>query len=275
MRDRSAVRRLVAGFFGAALLTLLLLGCSVHGLRPSPRGGALLRVMTYNIHHGAGVDERVDLERIAAVIRRENPDIVLLQEVDRGVERSGKRDLLRELATLTGLEHAAFGKNIDHQGGDYGNGLLSRYPIRREVNTWMERTTPGERRGVLQAIVDVRGREIAVLGTHLDASNGAERGSSARQIEQKLLPSYSKYPLILGGDLNEAPDGAVYRRLSALLADSWSAGEGPGHTIPVDAPNRRIDYIFHDRRFAAVAARVLRTDASDHLPLVADLRLVD
>ena len=275
MRYERSVRGRGAAL-GAALAIAFLTGCSApSGAPPGPRGDRSLRVMTYNIHHGAGADDRVELERIAAVIRRESPDVVLLQEVDRGVERSGRRDLLLELSSLTGLEHTAFGKNIDHQGGDYGNGILSRYPIRREVNSWLERATPGERRGVLQAILEVRGREIAVLATHLDASNAAERESSARQIEERILPPYSHYPLVLGGDLNEGPDGAVHRRLAARLTDAWGAGEGPGYTIPVDAPTRRIDYLFHDGRLRAVAARVLRSDASDHLPLVADVRLVD
>ena len=192
MREEPSVRRLPrAAALVAALAVALQAACSApFAAGPGPQGDIVLRVMTYNIHHGAGPDDRMDLEKIAAVIRREDPDVVLLQEVDRGVERSGRRDLLRELATLTGLEHTAFGKNIDHQGGDYGNGLLSRYPIRREVNSWLERAAPGERRGVLQAIVEVRGREIAVLGTHLDASDAAERESrSARSRKGSCRPT--------------------------------------------------------------------------------------
>lgn len=263
-------------FLLGLVLTPVLVGCSgPAGPGPTPKEDVPLRVMTYNIHHGADAADRMNLDRIAEVIRREDPDIVLLQEVDRGVERSGRRDLLRELATLTGLEHAAFGKNIDHQGGDYGNGILSRYPIRREVNTWLDRVTPGERRGVLQTLIDVRGRQVAVLSTHLDASNAAERLLSTGQLVEKILPLYAEYPLVIGGDFNEVPEGAIYPRYSAVLSDAWRTGDGPGHTVPVNIPRRRIDFIFHDRRFAAVAARVPHSDASDHLPVVADLRLID
>ena len=64
---------------------------------------ATLRVMTWNIRHGEGLDGRVDLERIAAVIRASGADLVGLQEVDRGVRRTGGVDMPAELARLTGL----------------------------------------------------------------------------------------------------------------------------------------------------------------------------
>jgi endonuclease/exonuclease/phosphatase family metal-dependent hydrolase len=267
------VRWLALAALAVAALATGCAGAEPGGSRPQP--GAALRVITYNIHHGVGLDGRLDLQRLAGVIVRERPDVVALQEVDRGVERSGQRDLLRELAELTGLEHAAFGKNLDHQGGDYGNGLLSRFPIRRQANLHLDQLGPGERRGVLHAVLDVEGREVAVLVTHLDHLSLEERLASVRQIEERLLPAYERYPLVLAGDINDVPEGAVYRRLTARLADAWVAGEGLGYTIPVGAPARRIDYVFHSRHLVPVAAHVPWSDASDHLPVVADLRFAD
>jgi endonuclease/exonuclease/phosphatase family metal-dependent hydrolase len=276
MRRSLQVSRFLKPLPATLALIVFLIGCSAPaGPKPRPTPSATFRVMTYNIHHGAGADDRLDLDRVAEVIRRERPDIVALQEVDRGVTRSGRRDLLQELARLTGFEYAAFGKNIDHQGGDYGNGILSRYPILREVNTPLDQVEPGERRGVLQAVVDIRGREVAVLVTHFDVRNAEERLLSARQVEEKLLPDYDGYPLLFAGDFNDVPDGAVYQRLTTRLSDAWKAGDGPGYTIPVDAPSRRIDYVFHSPHLTPVAAHVPRSDASDHLPLVVDLRFAD
>ncbi len=88
-----------------------------------------LRVLSYNIHHGAGIDGRLDLERIARVIQSARPDVVALQEVDRGVARSKRIDEPAELARLTGLR-AIFERNITYQGGDYGNAVLTGLPVR-------------------------------------------------------------------------------------------------------------------------------------------------
>src|SRR5512142_1551034 len=91
-------------------------------------------VLTYNIHHGEGTDGRIDLERIARVIRLVSPDLAALQEVDRRTTRSGGVDQLAELGRLTGME-PLFGKTIPHQGGDYGNAVLSRMQVAEHVNT--------------------------------------------------------------------------------------------------------------------------------------------
>src|SRR5712664_4245268 len=87
-----------------------------------------LRVMTYNIHVGVGMDKRLDLQRIADVINQEHPDLVGLQEVDRGVKRTQGVDEIAELARMTGMEYA-FAHNLDYQGGQYGVAILSRFPI--------------------------------------------------------------------------------------------------------------------------------------------------
>ena len=89
---------------------------------------APLRVLSYNIHHGRGTDGVVDLERIAGVIRGSAADVVVLQEVDDRTERTGRIDQTAELGRLTGL-HAEFGRQIDYQGGRYGQAILSRTPL--------------------------------------------------------------------------------------------------------------------------------------------------
>ena len=123
--------------------------------------------MSYNIRHGEGLDGRLDLARIASVITGENADLVALQEVDRGVERTARRDLPAELAALTGMT-AIFSNNHPHQGGEYGNAVLTRFPVRRWANTHLRMLRPAEQRGVLQVVVDVHGRDLLFLCTHID-----------------------------------------------------------------------------------------------------------
>jgi endonuclease/exonuclease/phosphatase family metal-dependent hydrolase len=98
--------------------------------KPVSADKATLRVLCYNIHHGEGTDGKVDLPRLARVIHAAMPDFVALQEVDRNVRRSGSVDQSAELAKLTGL-HGAFAKAIDYDGGEYGQAILSRFPIER------------------------------------------------------------------------------------------------------------------------------------------------
>lgn len=227
-----------------------------------------LHVTTYNIHHGEGIDGVLDLKRIANIIKSEKADIVALQEVDRGTTRVNKLDILQDLSRLTGLQYFAFGKNIDYQGGDYGNGILSRYPIVSQQNTHLRQITAGEQRGVLQTIIDVQGRKLAFLSVHFDVRNQDERIASTTQVANEILPLYKQYPLILAGDFNDNPTGTATARIDSLLIDAWSiVGTSSGFTIPVGNPTRRIDFVFHTDHLKPVLGNVERTPASDHLPV--------
>lgn len=235
--------------------------------------GRELRVLTFNIHHAEGADGTLDVARVAEVIKRSGADVVALQEVDRGAERSGRRDLLKELADLTGMRYA-FGKNIDLQGGDYGNGLLTSRPIVSEGNRLLPTTNGGEQRGVLQVVIDVQGTQVLVLATHLDhRRDDAQRVASAGAMLE-MLKAWGDAPVMALGDFNDVPGSATHEALTtAGLIDVWRAvGEGDGATIPVTAPNRRIDWVLV-RGLEPLRAEVLKTDASDHLPVAATVRV--
>jgi len=92
-----------------------------------------LRLMTYNIHHGEGTDGKFDLERIAELIKAQRPDLVAIQEVDVKTKRSSGIDQAAELGRLTGM-HYAFGKFMDYSDGDYGQMVLSKFPIKNARN---------------------------------------------------------------------------------------------------------------------------------------------
>src|SRR5438874_3636486 len=109
--------------------TLTPLACLLLFLFTAPSTAAkTIRVMTYNIHVGVGMDKKLDLPRIAGVINAQHPDLVGLQEVDRGVERTQRIDEIAELAKLTHMDYA-FAFNLRYQGGQYGVAILSRFPI--------------------------------------------------------------------------------------------------------------------------------------------------
>jgi endonuclease/exonuclease/phosphatase family metal-dependent hydrolase len=232
-----------------------------------------LRVLSYNIHHGEGVDRVLDLERIAKVIRSVEPDLVALQEVDKDVQRSKQVDQPAELAKLTGLK-AVFGRNIPLQGGEYGNAVLSKFPIRRHENHALPSFDKGEQRGVLEVSVEVAGLDAPVtfLATHLDhRADGRERLASAKAINE--IVSKKDGPAVLAGDLNDRPESQTL----AELKTAWtSASTRPMPTIPVANPARQIDFILYRpaTRWKVVEVQVLdEAVASDHRAIFAVLEL--
>lgn len=256
----------------ASVLAAALIGCSTNSMHTKP---ATLRVMTYNIHHGEGLDGKVDLLRIAQLIQREGADIVALQEVDKGVPRTARRDLPAELAELTGMA-CVFSNNFSFQGGEYGNAVLTRFPVLRATNTHYLRLREGEQRGLLQLVLDIRGRELVFMNTHIDhRPDDAERWASVGEIETRLQ-FYGSRPIMLCGDFNATPESRVCRRLGGRFDDTWvRVGAGDGFTIPASQPAKRIDYIWisKDKSLEPLKAWVPRSDASDHLPVVAEFRL--
>lgn len=262
------LRALVRMLGIVALVVLACSGCAAD--RPMT-----IRVLSYNIHHGEGMDERVDLERIARLIRETNADLVALQEVDRGVRRTNQVDEPARLAELTGMT-AVFERNIIFQGGDYGNAVLSRLPIERHQNHYLPQSQPDEQRGALEVHVRAGNRKLVFFATHLDyRENDAERILSIELFE-KLLTPLREMPVIMAGDFNARPDSRVMVRARTILVDAFDVGTGPGFTFPASEPDRRIDYIMHNGHLdlRCVEFRVIPEPvASDHRPILAVFEL--
>ena len=239
-----------------------------------PSDEATVRVITFNIHHGVGLDEKLDLARIGALIQEQQADIVALQEVDRGVERTAKRDLPAELAALTGM-HVYFDPNIRYQGGDYGNAVLTKFPIKQAKNSPLTMIGKGEQRGVIQLVLDVRGTDVLFMDTHLDSrKDEAERVGSVDELAQ-IIAAAGKMPVILCGDFNTAPKSQAHEKLKKVIDDTWELiGQGDGFSIPVGRPTKRIDYLWiSPATIEPLQIKVLRSDASDHLPVFGEFRL--
>lgn len=234
---------------------------------------AELRVMTYNIHHAEGMDGKVDAGRIAQVLSSAKADLVALQEVDRNVERTQTIDLPHIIASNIGFSFA-FGKNIDFQGGSYGNAILSRFPILESNNHHYKMLREGEQRGLLYAKVDIDGAPLIFASTHIDfRPDNTERLSNVEEMVQ-LAERFKPLPVILCGDFNDAPNSEVHFRLKEHFTDAWeTAGEGGGFTYSSAKPNKRIDFIFVTANVQINKATVISTQASDHLPLVVELNI--
>ncbi len=233
-----------------------------------------LRVMTYNIHVGVGMDKKLDLQRIADVINREQPDLVGLQEVDRGVKRTEGKDEIAELAAMTHM-HFAFAPNLDFQGGKYGVAILSRLPLDSIMHVMFENKRETERRGMLEVVVNVDGKWVEFVTTHLDYQYEDGRLFETQQLLSLLEDDNG--PVIVVADLNEVPAGSAYKLMDTLFDDAWivSRAKGDGFSYPADKPVKRIDHIFYRpaNRVQAKKAWVVETLASDHVPVVAELEI--
>jgi endonuclease/exonuclease/phosphatase family metal-dependent hydrolase len=233
-----------------------------------------LRVMTYNIHVGVGMDKKLDLQRIAEVINRQHPDLVGLQEVDRGVQRTQRIDEIAEIAKLTRMEYA-FAFNLAYQGGQYGVAILSRFPIIATDHRLFKNLREAERRGFIRAEVNFHGRKLNFATTHLDYQFDDGRLFEVQQLLEALRET--KEPLIIVADFNDIPSGRSYQLMREYFADAWMNNDdaNSGFSYPADKPAKRIDYILFRSSdgIGAKRAWTVSTLASDHIPVVADLEV--
>ena len=230
-----------------------------------------LRVLTWNIHHGEGVDGKLDLARIGAVIRNARPDVVALQEVDVRTERIKGRDTVRELERLTGMR-GVFGASMAFQGGGYGNAVLVNGTVLGSRVFPIGASEGMEPRSLL--MVEMRpyrcSQDLAFFSTHFDHKSEEDRMAGAGVANLPI-----SLPAVLAGDLNAPSDDLV---VGTLMQQWASATKGPGFaTIPVEAPKRQIDYVLFRpaKRWTVVETKVLdEAVASDHRALLAVLKIL-
>jgi endonuclease/exonuclease/phosphatase family metal-dependent hydrolase len=169
-----------------------------------------------------------------------------------------------------------FSNNFPYQGGEYGNAVLTRFPVLGAVNTHYQMLRTNEQRGILQLTLAVYGRPLVFMNTHIDyRGDDTERLLNVREI-QSLTARHAGRPVVLCGDFNDTPGGRVHRKLKETFDDAWElAGKADGWTFPASDPRKRIDYVWISKAsgIRTTVAGIPASDASDHLPLVVELRL--
>ncbi len=233
---------------------------------------ANLRLVAYNIKHGRGMDSRVDLKRIASVLRKLKPDLVALQEIDQTCTRSGKVDQAATLGNLLGMHHR-FGKFMDFQGGQYGLAVLSRFPVQK---SFRHQLAPGaEPRCALEVIVRPTGSGplLSFISIHNDWTRESFRVAQVNDLIAGLRER--NHPVILAGDFNAEPKAESLARLKASGFLVFPKKED-AKTFPSPSPRIEIDY-FMSRGFSFVnpPLTVVHDErlASDHRPIVMELPL--
>lgn len=236
----------------------------------------IVSVLSFNILHGETTKGDFNLDVIAQVIKDVDPDFVALQEVDFKTNRAKKYDLATELGWRTGLA-PLFGKAMPYDGGEYGEGILSRFSFIKTNNHPLPASPDHEPRAALSAFcVLPSGDTICFVGTHFDhTEDETDRIMQAKTMNEVF--SYNLYPIILAGDLNAFPGSETIN----ILEEMWTATdikEIPDFTYPSNNPDHKIDYImfYPKNRWKVLSTEVICDSiASDHCAYLAELQLVD
>ncbi len=247
-----------------AVFLLGLSGLSAQTPIPSKETNSL-RVMCYNVRNCRGMDEVTDFQRIADVMNRVNADVIAVQELDSGAQRTQGIYLLQELASRTRM-FPTYGPAIDFQGGKYGVGILSK---EKPLNY---RTIPLPGREEQRVLLIAEFDEYVFCCTHFSLTK--EDQAASVPLINKALEGIQK-PVFLAGDMNsvyDSPAQVAIREKFTTLSDYKA------NTIPTVNPNRCIDYIYgyNNGHSISVLRRAVLFDeqvASDHLPLYADIRI--
>jgi len=239
---------------------------------------ARFRVATYNIHKCRGFSGRILPERIIAVIRELDADIVCLQEVVDAPEGRQSFNQAKRIGTAFPEYEWCFGTNRTLHDGNYGNMTLTRFPLRGWRNHDLSQKQR-EERGVLQADIEVGGgRLFHVFNVHLGTSYMERRGQAVRLMSEEVLgqPTLNSSRLVLG-DFNEWTRGLTTRMLrKSFRTFKPQHGLHFPRTFPGMLPLLSLDYYYYEPPLELESARLWRTRkaliASDHLPLVAEFR---
>jgi endonuclease/exonuclease/phosphatase family metal-dependent hydrolase len=227
----------------------------------------VIRVITYNIKAGLGMDGRRSIRRAADVLAPLEPDIVCLQEVDQHIPRSWLANQPKYLSVRLGMQ-AYFQRNISYGPGGFGNCVL----VRASGAHCRCHQLPGrgEARGVLEVAAKIDNQKVSVFCTHLSTEEDVRIEQSARvcQIVKK-----EKRPKILCGDMNDVMASLTIANLLDDLAIRDTALEFNANHVPTLCRHeKRVDFVLADLRFEVKSYSVLKSNASDHLPVMVDLQ---
>ncbi len=227
------------------------------------RGGNTLRVISYNIHAGIGLDKKKDLVRLAKIIRQYKPDYVGLQEVDSMTRRSGGIDQAAELSKLTGM-YALYAPAIPHQGGKYGiAALVKKLPL-----NWNFIPMPGKEEARTLLIMEYK--HYILCNTHMSLTK--ESQAEAITIIQNKFKNTQK-PIIFTGDFNMTPESANFH----AMQDTWTLlSSETTPTFPANEPNIAIDFVWGIKGFGYKVKETEVIEApieSDHRPIFVKLKI--
>ena len=235
---------------------------------------SIVKVLSFNILHGRTTKGDFNLDVLANLIKKYDPDLVAMQEVDFKANRSKRYDLATEIGWRTHMV-PLFGKAMDFDGGQYGEAVLSRYSILTSRVVALPALPKQEPRAALEVVTVLpSGDTIAFVGTHLAHEGEAGRILQVEKINEVF--SQNKYPTILVGDLNARPESKPINILKQHWVTSYGE-EQPAPTYPSDKPRIKIDYVMFSpgEQWKVLDRTVIKdTVASDHCAYLVSLQLI-
>ncbi len=236
-----------------------------------------MRLLSYNIHKGiGGRDRRYRLERIIEVIEQENPDLVCLQEVDRGVKRSKFHNQPQLLAEYFQAAEHLYQLNVQLQSGGYGNLILSRWPFRtkHQVSLRLKNKKP---RGAQLVVVDSPEGPLHLVNWHLGLAEAERRWQVRHLLEHRLFQESAHFPTVIMGDSNDWRNQLGNVVLGGHNFQEATTPPSRFRSFPAYLAMGSLDKLFYRGDIFVRHVRVVRSAiakiASDHLPLVVDLHL--
>lgn len=186
-----------------------------------------LRVGSYNIKYGANVG--LDMSVIAADITALSLDVIGFQEIDQKTSRVNGLDTMKALSRATGYEYYAFARAIDYKGGEYGTGILSRYPIKEFTVIPLESGNE-EARSVGHAVLDINGVGFDFFNTHLSYEQKALRTGQFKRLAELAAACET---FIITGDFNTAATSefSVIKNSSLVNANKYGTFPSSGKAI--------------------------------------------
>lgn len=265
------MENLKSGYLASWLMIFLSLMYSISILAQHNEQHSSIRIMSYNIHYGIGMDDIYSLENIANVIKKADPDLVGLQEIKDSL-------MTEELGKLTGMK-AVFGPSLGTSKG-YGDAILSKYPFESAGNLSIPSASPS-RYQAMAVDVDFTHKstslgKIRLINTHFDwlSTIGSEQARLATvDVIVQAFCNTTVLPTVLTGDFNSKPDSELLKKFEKYGWINYQKG-GPYKTHNSTRPQYQIDYILFksNHRWKVKNNFVMYgEESSDHLPIVMDI----
>jgi endonuclease/exonuclease/phosphatase family metal-dependent hydrolase len=241
-----------------------------------------ISLLQWNVYY------KEDIRNIAKLLLEIKPDIICLQELTNGLQQQiPDADTYQYIAEQLGYTHHSVEIELADADWKFGNGIFTRFPITSQSTAWIQE--PGgvdyedEGRAYIETTLDIDGKHLTIGTTHMSYTHRFEPTDKKAQETDKLLDIiHQKHEqFILTGDFNALPDSPTISAISKLLKNA-----GPGvkqktwTTKPFDYNGFvetelkwRLDYIFATPDVNVVSSEILKTDYSDHLPILTRIKV--